>query len=57
MFTEDWKKQLRQSAKKEILTNNQEKKYNSMKNLKGNNFYSRRRVLRVKCLLKILSHE
>ena len=57
MFTDDWKKQLRQSAKKEIWTNNQEKKYNSMKNLKGNNFYSRRRVLRVKCLLKILSHE
>ena len=56
MFTDDWKKQLRQSAKKEILTNNQDKKYNSMKNLKGNNFYSRRRVLRVKCLLKILSH-
>ena len=38
MFTDDWKKQLRQSDKKEILTNNQDKKYNSMKNLKGKPF-------------------
>ena len=38
MFMDDWKKQLRQSDKKEILTNNQDKKYNSMKNLKGKQF-------------------
>ena len=29
MFTDDWKKQLQQSDKKETLTNNQDKKYNS----------------------------
>ena len=39
----------RQSDKKEILTNNEDKKYNSMIHFKGH-FYSRRLELRVKCL-------
>jgi len=48
---DDWKQQLgKRSCKNEILTNNQGKKYNTKKHLKVNNFYSRRRVLRIKCL-------
>ena len=41
-----------QSDKKEILINNQDKKYNSRKILKDNNFYSLRQGLRVKFLWK-----
>ena len=37
----------KRSCKKEILTNNQDKIYNTNKHSKVNNFYSRRRVLRV----------
>ena len=40
------------TMKERALDNNQDKKYNTKKHLKVNNFYSRRRVLRVK-----LSHE
>ena len=42
----------KRSCKNEILTNNQDKKYNTKKHLKVNNFYSRRSVLRVKYLWK-----
>ena len=40
MFTDDWKKKTTGKAitKKEILTNNQDKKDNSMKHLKGQQF-------------------
>ena len=37
----------KRSCNKEILTNNQDKIYNTNKHSKVNNFYSRRRVLRV----------
>ena len=35
MFTDDWKKQLQQSDKKETLTNNQDKKYKKFKKFKS----------------------
>ena len=47
----------RQSNKKEILKNNQDKKYNSMKHLKGQQFLFRKTCKLVLVSLKVLSHE
>ena len=48
-----------QSDKKEILINNQDKKYNSMKNVKRQQLLFTKTVFRIESelSLKILSHE
>ena len=47
----------RQSDKKEILTNNQDKKHNSTKHLKEQQFLFSKTCIESEELLKILSHE
>ena len=43
--------------KKEILTNNQDKKYNPKKHLKGQQFLFTKTCIEIEVSLKILSHE
>ena len=43
--------------KKEIFTNNQDKKYNSMKHLKGQQFLFKKTCVKSEVSPKILSHE
>ena len=50
-------KKNRQSDKKETLTNNEDKKYNSMKHLNGQKFLFTKTCIESDVSLKILSHE
>ena len=56
MFTDYGKQQL-ESDKKEISTNNQDKKYNSKKHLKGQQFLFTNMGTESEVSLKIPSHE
>ena len=58
MFMDNWKQQFNwQSDKKEILSNNQDKKYNSKKHWKGQQVLFPKTCIESEVSLKILSHE